>query len=168
MARGVRRFRVGGSGFTAFRWRGDPIAFARQVAHTSPAPVGPGAVPIQPLDERHPLEIITPVAASMGQLTLELYELYGRKSWDELRGLAGSNDIVTIFRRVADTPNAIDLVKYVDPPRGSGVSRYWERYHNCVITNVLDGEVIEVGTMEVLKQIQVGYTKMERSDRRGD
>jgi hypothetical protein len=33
-----------------------------------------------------------------------------------------------------------------------------------VITNVLDGETIEVGTMEVLKQVTVGYTHVTRSD----
>jgi hypothetical protein len=164
MATGVRQFRVGGSGFTVFRWQKQPIAFARQVAHTSPAPVGPGAVPIQPLDEAHPIEIITPAAVGMGQLTLELYELYGGKVWDELSIIAGSNDLQVILRRVADTPDPIDLVKYVNPPLGSRVSQYFEVYHNAVITNVLDGETIEVGTMEVLKQITVGYTKMTRSD----
>ena len=164
MATGVRQFRVGGSGFTVFRWRNQPVAFCRQVAHTSPPPVGPGAVPIHPLDEPHPLEIITPAAVSMGQLTLEIYELYGRKVWDDLSILAGSNDLQVIFRRVADTATPIDLVKYVRPPAGSRVSQYFETYHNSVITNVLDGETIEVGTMEVLKQVTVGYTRMTRSD----
>jgi hypothetical protein len=162
--RGVRRFRVGGSGFTVFHWNKKAIAFARQTAHTSPAPVGPGAVPIHPLDERHPVEIITPAAVSMGQITIELYELYGRKAWDELTDLAGSNDLQEVFLRVANTPNAIDMTKYVFPPKGSKVGDYSETYHNCVITNVLDGETIEVGTMEVLKQVTIGYTKVTRSD----
>ena len=160
----VRRFRVGGSGFTVFQWRNKPIAFARQISHTSPPPVGPGAVPIQPLDATHPLEIITPAAVSMGQLTVELYELYGRRAWDELKDLAGSNDLAQIFQRVANTPEAISMTKHVYPPRGANVEPYFEQYQNCVITNVIDGETIEVGTMEVLKQVTIGYTKVKRSD----
>lgn len=163
MAGTVRQFRVGGSKFTTFTWRQKAIGFCRQVQHTSPAAVGPGPVPIQPLDERHPVEIITPAAVSMGQLTLELYELYGSKVWDQLSLIAGSTDLVDIFLAVANTSEPIQLVKFVNPPAGSNVKGYHDTFHNCVITNVLDGETIEVGTMEVLKQIQVGYTKVTRS-----
>jgi hypothetical protein len=161
----ARKFRVGGSGFTVFHWESQPIAFARQIAHTSPPPVGTGAVPIQPLDETHPVEIITPAAVSMGQLTLEIYELYGGKVWDKLTHIANSNDLQEIFLKVANTPNPINLTKFVIPPQtGTGIGTYHETYHNCVITNVLDGETIEVGTMEILKQVTVGYTKLTRSD----
>lgn len=166
--RSPRRGRMGGSGFTVFTWNSgqgpEIIAFARQVAHTSPAPVGPGPVPIHPLDERHPTEIITPTATSMGQITLELYELYGEKVWDRLKGLANSDDLAEIFQRVADTPNDIKLVKRIKPPGGSSVKDpYTEVYHKCVITNVQDGETIEVGTMEILKQVTIGYTHMTRT-----
>jgi hypothetical protein len=168
MADGVRKFRVGGSGYTVFRWRGKLVAFAQQVSHTSPTGVGPGPVPIQPLDAKHPEEIITPAATSMGQLQLQLYELYGRKAWDDLSILSGSHDLQEILERVAGTPDAIDMTKFVFPPAGSGVPNYSETYHNCVITNVIDGETIEVGTMEVMKQIVVGYTHSRRSDAHAD
>lgn len=160
----ARRYRVGGSGYTVFRWNKQPIAFARQVAHVSPAPVGPGAVPIQPLDERHPVEIITPAAISMGQVTVELYELYGYTAWEDLAGIAQSVDLQQIFQKVANTSTPIDMTKIVNPPDGSKIPNYWEVYHNCVITNVLDGETIEVGTMEILKQITIGYTHVTRSN----
>lgn len=160
----ARQFRVGGSGFTVFRWDGKVVGFCRQMSHTSPSPVGQ-ATPIQPLDERHPIEIVTPAAVSMGQITLEIYELYGRKVWDSLINLAGSNDLVDIFLSVANTPTPIDLVKYIKPPeKGTGVKSYTEIYHNTVITNVLDGEQIEVGTMELRKQVQLGYTNVTRSN----
>lgn len=167
--RAPRRTRVGGSGFTVFTWNAgngpEPIVFARQVAHTSPAPVGPGPVPIQPLDERHPTEIITPAATSMGQLVLEFYELYGSKVWDKLSRVANSNDLAEIFLKVANTPNDIKMVKHVRPPKGSNItSPYTEIYHKCVITNVQDGETIEVGTMEILKQVTIGYTHVTRNE----
>lgn len=168
------RVRVGGSGFTVFTWQGKIIAFARQVAHTSPAPVGPGAVPIHPLDEPFPIEVITPAAQGMGTLTLELYELYGQQIWERLGSesytgntageLAGAVDLVDVFVRQAASPNPINMVKWVRPPtlRGRNMEPYTEEYHRVVITNILDGETIEVGTMEVLKQITVAYTYMTR------
>lgn len=166
MANTVRQFRVGGSGYTAFRWDNKLVAFARQTQHTSPPPVAQ-AVPIQPLDERRPLEIITPAAVSMGQLTVEITELYGAKVWDQLAHIAGSNDLVDIFFAVANTPTAINMVKVIRPPeRGTGVTAYTDIFHNCVITNVLDGETIEVGTMDINKTVQIAYTHTTRSDRR--
>lgn len=174
------RVRVGGSGFTVFHWRNQPLAFARQVAHTSPSPVGPGPVPIQPMDAAYPVQVITPEAAGMGTLTLELYELYGAQVWERLGATAaqqasggsfnGAVDIVNIFRIQAALRDPIHVVKYIKPPtlRGKKMAAYTEEYHNCVITDVLDGETIEVGTMEVLKQLTVGYTHMTRGGRRGD
>ena len=174
------RVRVGGSGFTVFHWRNQPLAFARQVSHTSTAPVGPGPVPIHPMDTPYPVQVITPQAAGMGTLTLELYELYGAQIWERLGASAGQQatggdfngavDIVNIFRVQAALRDPINVVKYIKPPmlRGSTMKAYTEEYHNAVITNVLDGETIEIGTMEVLKQITIGYTHVTRGGRRGD
>jgi hypothetical protein len=157
------RARVGGSGATFFTWNAQIIGFARQISHTSPAPVAPPA-PIHPLDSRYPVEIVTPLAAGMGQLQVELYELYGQYAWDRLAGIAGSVDIVDIFYRVANSTNPITMVKVIKPPtvRGRKMAPYSYEYHNCVITDVGDGETIEVGTMEVLKTITVAYTHMTR------
>lgn len=159
------RTRVAGSGFTAFFWRGDPIGFCRQLAHTSPTPVGPGPTPIHPLDEPYPIDIVTPAAQNIGTLTMELYELYNRKVWDQLSLVAGSIDLVNIFIKIAASPTPISLVKVISPPtlRGVKPKAYSDIFHNCVITNVEDGETIEVGTMEVTKRISVAYTNMTRS-----
>jgi hypothetical protein len=165
----AKRYRVGGSGFTVFMWDNQPIGSARQIVHQSPQPVGPGPVPIHPMDAARPLEIITPRAVGMGTLVLEFYEIYGEKVWGRLKTFAQSTsgspirDLADIFRIVSDTPRPIDLVKVVRPPKGSSVSPYIEQYHNCVITNVADGETIEVGTMEILKQITVAYTQVTSS-----
>lgn len=167
----VNRARVGGSGFTVFTWGMTPIAFARQVSHQSPTPVGPGTTPIHPMDEPYPVELITPLAATMGTITLELYELYGSQVWERLADYLGAGqnrkgpvDIVGIFNAVANTPDPIRIVKWIQPPRirGKKMSAYTEEYHNCVISQVMDGETIEIGTMEVLKQMVVNYTFMTR------
>src|SRR4051812_29747952 len=189
------RVRVGGSGFTVFTFGGQPIAFAQQVSHTSPTPVGPGPVAIHPMDEPYPVQVITPAASGMGSLTLNLYELYNSKVWDRLGAqlgftgdgafngpsndafangfgnaiLSGAVDLVDVFIRIAESPpGTTNVVKYIRPPLLQGVAQdpYAEQYHNCVITNILDGEQVEVGTMEVIKQITVAYTHMTRGDKR--
>lgn len=163
------RTRQGGSGFTSFFWNQQPIAFCRQLAHTPPTPVGPGPTPIQPLDEPYPIDIITPAAQTVGTLQLELYELYNRKVWDQLSIIAGSIDIVNIMIKVAASATPIQIVKVIQPPTlggtvgGTGLGKYFDIFHNCVITSVEDGETIEIGTMEITKRIQVMYTHTTRS-----
>lgn len=188
------RVRVGGSGFTIFTFAGQPIAFAEQIAHTSPQPVA-APVAIHPMDEPYPVQVITPAAASMGSLTLRLYELYDEKVWDRLGAyidgksnpspfdgvssnnlaleqggiLKGAVDIVDIFIRIAEqNPGDVNVVKYIRPPLISGTSSapYSEQYHGCVITDVQDGEQIGVGTMEVTKIVTVAYTHITRGSKR--
>lgn len=195
--------RRGGSGWTIFTFAGQPIAFCQQVAHTSPRPVGQGASAIQPMDEPYPIEIITPAAAGMGTITLNMFELFGQngkasKVWDRL-GYGGSNgtlpfgalgagqgqdltsqfdnlgnpgnggqlfagavDIVDIFIRQAQiNPQFLQVVQIIRPPanpaRTGGAQPYYLQYVGCVITDVQDGDTIDVGTLEVLKTITVAY-----------
>lgn len=159
------RARVGGSGFTAFFWQGKPLGFCRQIAHTSAPPVGPGPTPIQPLDEPYPIDIVTPAAQTIGTLVLEMYELYNRKIWDHLAGVQGELDIVNVFIQIAASPDPITVVKVIQPPRlrGKAGEPYFEQFHNCVITNIEDGETVEIGTMEITKRITVAYTHLTRS-----
>ena len=175
------RARVGGSGFTVFVWDNRPILYARQISHQSPAPVGPGTVPIHPMDTPYPVELVTPQAVSMGALTLELYELYGSNVWERLADYLNTSpnnggqdrgpvDLAGIFAQVASRGKPISIVKYVRPPARVGSNEpyptaYTEEYKNCVISQLQDGETIEVGTMEVLKQITVNYTHIERGGR---
>lgn len=152
--------RVGGSAFTYFTWGTKVIGFARQVSHTSPEPVGPGPVAIQPLDARRPVQVVTPAAAGMGTVTVELFELYNRRVWEQLEAFTGANDIVDIFQQMAAKPNPIDMMKIIDPPTlaGDNGKPYAEVFHNCVITNVGDNETIEIGTMDIRKEITIAYT----------
>lgn len=192
------RARVGGSGFTLFTFGGHPITFCYQVNHTSATPVGGGMSAIHPMDEPYPIEIITPAAAGAGQLTLNMYELFGSggkasKTWDRLGATIGggsasspfggsgpnnastqlgigsdgvfnsdgkrSVDIVDIFIKQAKAkPEQLQIVKIIRPAgAGGSATPYTEEFHGCVITNVIDGEQIEVGTMDIIKQITVAY-----------
>lgn len=163
------RARVGGSAFTVFTWGSNPILYARQISHQSPQPVGPGTTPIHPMDTPYPVELITPQALTMGTLTLELYELYGSQVWERLAGLGrgtgqGPVDLAGIFNKVAAHKKPIRITKYIRPPKLSGQqnSAYTEEYNNVVVSQVMDGETIEIGTMEVLKTVVVNYTHITR------
>jgi hypothetical protein len=193
--------RRGGSGWTIFTFGGQPISFCQQVAHTSPRPVGQGASAIQPMDEPYPIEIMTPAAAGMGTITLNMFELFGQngkasKVWDRLgvgsasgatpfsnfnnqpqntgdtsqfQSLAGNGvfsslvDIVDIFIAQAKAdPSQLQILQIIRPPgnplhSNPGPNPYFLQYVGCVITDVQDGETIDVGTLEVLKQITVAY-----------
>lgn len=195
MANLQNRVRVGGSGFTVFTWMNQPIAYAQEVAHTSPQPVAE-ATPIHPMDEPYPIQVITPAASSMGSLVLNLFELVGQRVWERLGAVAGlgavgkqnsganptrdnlfsrgdenSNnflngavDLVDIFIRMATRPNTVNVTKIIrTQPGAAHQSVDVENYHNCVITNVVDGEQINVGTMEVIKQVTVAYTHLTRN-----
>lgn len=182
------RARVAGSGFTIFSFMNQPLAFCQQVSHTSPRPVGSGAVAIHPMDEPYPVQIITPAAAGIGGMTINIFELYNAKVWDRLGAevgataalplgsnqnttnfgqsiLSGAVDIADIFVRVAEQrPEDITVKKFIRPPKIAGVTGtpYHEIYHNVVITDVRDNETVEVGTMEVIKQIDIAYTHVTR------
>jgi hypothetical protein len=196
--------RRGGSGWTIFTFAGQPISFCQQVAHTSPVPVGQGVSAIQPMDEPYPIELITPAAAGMGQLVLNMFELFGTngnssKTWDRLGignasgaspfgtfsnyqndtsqygnsnlDAGGSNvsgteyfngavDIVDIFIKQATiSPELMSVTQIIRPPANSngGQKPYSIQYIGCIITNVQDGETIDVGTLEVIKQITIAY-----------
>lgn len=173
LANAGNRARVAGSTFTVFTWQNNPITFARQISYQSAAPVGPGTVPIHPMDSPYPVELITPMATTMGTIVLELYELYGQYVWQRLFYLGGQSDIhggevpvdlANIFQAVANSDRPIHIYRVIRPPRlrGKTLSPYTEEFHNCVVSSLDDGETIEIGTMEVLKRLTVNYTHITR------
>ncbi|MEM3008438.1 MAG: hypothetical protein QXU32_01690 [Nitrososphaerales archaeon] len=173
-----RVFRVGGSGFTAFQWQGHVIGFAQSIAHQSPQPVA-APVPIQPLDQQYPMQIIVPAAIGPGTLTVRLFEMYNKKIWDQIMQItdtkadttAGArsvyNDLSEIFLRLSALNKGIICTKVVYPPnagvRGGVLNKtYADVYYNCVITDIRDDEAIEIGTMEVIKEMTIQYTHARR------
>jgi hypothetical protein len=104
--------------------------------------------------------LITPLAATMGTIELELTDLFGEKVWERLKFLTDSTDIVDIYEKVAvqnagDTP--IFIAKVITP-KGNRGPILRENYHNCVVSAVQDDETIQVGTMEVLKRLTLNFT----------
>jgi hypothetical protein len=76
-------------------------------------------------------------------------------------------DIVDIYVQQAKfKPEETNIIKYVRPlPTGTAtkVEPYFEVYHECLITNVVDNEQVEIGSMEVVKQVSLMYRFVTRT-----
>lgn len=174
-------FRVGGSGFTAFHWAGYVIGYAQQIGHTSPQPVA-AAVPIQPLDQQYPLQIIVPAAIGPGTIQVQLFEMYNQKIWDQIMLItdttvdtsgtgvpSGSvyNDLAQVFLRLSALNQPVNCTKIIYPPNagvlgGPTTRKYADRYFGCMITDIRDDETITIGSMEVIKNLTIMYRYARR------
>lgn len=179
---GPELFRVLGSGFTAFHWSGKLIGKAMQISHTSPQPVAAPEA-IQPLDARYPRQIITPAAIGVGTLTLQRYETYNSKIWDDLMAALDAsnpngvntnklpiyNDLAEVFIRLANIGKGISATKLIFPPNKVQKTKkqyYADTYHNCVITDIRDDEQVEIGGMSSVKTMVIQYTHTTRNSSR--
>jgi hypothetical protein len=151
------RVRVGGSGYTYFRFEGNILAFAQEVRVAGPAPVA-AEVRVQPLNAQRPVEIITAGAHTGGTLTMVLTELYNGAVWQRLSAkLNASQDIVDIMRLQAQSdPTALTVEKVIAPPI-PGLSARKETYYGCRIIRVQEDETINIGAMRIDKEIDVAY-----------
>lgn len=150
----ITKTRVVGSGFSTFSYRGQTIAWLESVKDLGQAPVvAPEA--IHPLSHRHPAEIVTPRAVKMGSLSVTVRELWNENAWEQLVGLAGTQDIVEIWERLAATPQAITCQVIIKPPNGKWRGR---TYHGVVVTTIDDTESIAIGDLSVPRVMTLAYT----------
>lgn len=149
-----QRARNVGSSFTTFRYNGKSIAYLTEIAD---AGVNPIAQPqfIQPLGNRHPVEIVTPRAHGGGSFDLTVVELWHEEVWEQLAGLAGTHDIIEVFERLAETPQYVTCTKIISPPYGK---KYGKTYHRCVVTAIPTAETVNIGSLSISKAITVSYT----------
>ena len=171
-------FRVGGAGFTVFHVQGQPLMYAQAVGYQSPQAVAaPQAV--QPMDARRPLAIVTTVAITGGTMTLNVYEQFGTKVWDNLMSqidstnanntanqLAVYNDLSDVMLRLMSLGLGLSATKLIVPPRPIGQNRIGyitETMHNITITDIRDDEQVAVDTMLMVKPITIQYTSATRS-----
>lgn len=147
------KVRIFGSGFTVMTWQGTRLAYLRTIGDRSPQPVG-RAEDIQPIDEPVPLEVVTAQAVGSGLLTLQFFELWNTRVWQQLPGFEGTNNLLDVLRRQLET-GEITCRKVIKNPTGPYSTRV---YHGCVITDINEGEDINIGTMTLPKTIQIAYT----------
>jgi hypothetical protein len=150
--------RVVGSGFTTFNYNGKPIAFMDEYTDSGQKPLGmPAVEAIFSLDKNRAIEIVTSRVLDVGTLTLTIRELWNEEVWQQLSGLEDVEGVITdVFAALAAQPEAVTCQTLVKPP-GSPTWR-GKTYHNCIITDIQDGETVSLGRLTVPKAITVTYT----------
>lgn len=155
----AQKFRVGGSGYTIFRWKDDIIAAAQSVQVNAVRPVT-AAVAVQPLNATRPVEIAVPGAHTNGELIITLKELYGKSVWQRLALLAGSENIVDIMNVMAAQTDPIKIIKVIRHPNGD---IWYETFMECQIVDMDDSETIAIDTMVLDKTLTVWYTYSDKN-----
>lgn len=157
------KVRVVGSNFTTFYYKGKGIAFCEGVEDSGQRAFSDLGQPyqfIQPLGSTHPVEIATSRVLQGGTLILTIRELWNEFVWEQLSGLAGSKNIVDIFKVLANDPNYVTCQTVIKPPGTESNPGAWrgKNYHNCTVVDINDGDTITVGSLAVTKGITVAYT----------
>ena len=157
------KVRVVGSSFTTFNYNGKPIAFCEGVEDSGQRAFSDLGQPYQfihPLGSEHPVEIATSRVLAGGTLMLTIRELWNAPVWQQLAGLAQSNNIVDIFKALAADPRYVTCQQIIKPPGTESNPGAWrgKTYQNCVIVDINDGDTITVGALAVTKGITVAYT----------
>ena len=146
--------RIGGSGFTTMTFRGTRLAYLQTLQDTPPQPVA-GAQVVQAIDEAVPQEIVTSLAVGAGTLRMTFYELWNEPVWSKLPGLEGTNTLLEVLQRQVSL-GEVRCTKLIKSP--SGIFRV-RNYHGCVLTDIDEGEQVNIGTMTLPKTITLQYTK---------
>ena len=147
--------RVGGSGFTTMTFRGTRLAYLQTMQDTPPQPVA-GAQVVQSIDEATPQEIVTAMAVGAGTMRMTFYELWNEPVWAKLPGLENTNTLLEVLQRQM-TIDEVRCSKLIRSP-SSGIYRV-RNYHGCVITDIDEGEQVNIGTMTLPKTITMQYIK---------
>src|SRR5690606_41786247 len=103
---------------------------------------------IHPLGARHPVEIATSRVLQGGTLVLTIRELWNGPVWQQLAGLARSNNIVDIYEALARDPSYVTCTMIIKPPGTEGNPGAWRGkiFHNCVVVDINDGDTVTVGS----------------------
>jgi len=157
---GKQNVRVVGSGYSTFLYKGLPIMYLEQLEDSGQRAFSDAGAPyqfIQPIGARTPVEIATSRVLQGGTLNLTIRELWNAPVWQQLSGLAGTNNIVDVFDALAADPSYVTCQTTITPPSGAGRPR-GKVYHNCVVVDISDNDTITVGGLAVTKGLVVAYT----------
>lgn len=156
-----------GSGYSTFVYNGKPIAFLNSVEDSGQRAWSDKGQPyafIQPLGARTPVEIATSRVLGGATLQLTIQELWNQAIWEQLAGMAGTNNIVEIFERLAASPNYVTAQTIIKPPGTESTPSKWRGkiYHNVTIVDIADGDTLTVGGLDVAKPVVCAYTHTSR------
>ena len=146
--------RIGGARFTTMTFRGTRLAYLQTLQDTQPQPVA-GAQVVQAIDDEVPQEIVTSMAVGAGTMRMTFFELWNEPVWSRLPGLEGTNTLLDVLKRQIQL-GEIACRKLIKSPSGITSARV---YHGCVLTDIDEGEQINIGTMTIPKTITMQYIK---------
>jgi len=135
-------------------FRGTRLAYMQTLQDTPPQPVA-GAQVVQAIDEAVPQEIVTAMAVGAGTLRMTFYELWNEPVWSKLPGLEGTNTLLEVLTKQMGL-GEVRCTKLIKSP--SGIYRV-RNYHGCVLTDIDEGEQINIGSMTLPKTITMQYIK---------
>jgi hypothetical protein len=135
-------------------FRGQRLAYLQTLQDTPPQPVA-GAQVVQAIDDETPQEIVTSLAVGAGTLRMTFFELWNEPVWSRLPGLEGTNNLLEVLKRQIQM-GEIACRKLIRSPSGIIRARV---YHNCVLTDIDEGEQLNIGTMTLPKTITMQYIK---------
>jgi len=134
-------------------FQGQRLGFCQVIQDTPPTPVAQ-AQAVQPIDEPVPIEIVTAAAVGVGTLRVTFYEQWTTPVWNTLPGLENTHNLLEVLKRQLQL-GTITMQKIVKSPSGLMRARV---YHNVVITDIDEGENINIGTMTLPKTLTFQYT----------
>lgn len=161
------KVRVTGSGYSTFVYAGKPIAFLNSVEDSGQRAWSDKGQPyafIQPLGARTPVEIATSRVLGGATLQLTIQELWNQAHWEQMAGMAGTNNIVEIFERLSRSANYVTAQTIIKPPGTESTPSKWRGkiYHNVTIVDIADGDTLTVGGLDVAKPVVCAYTHTTR------
>ena len=155
--------RVVGSGYTVLSYNKKPIAYCEGWEDSGQRPFSDVGQPyqfIQPIGYERPAEIATSRVISGGTIMITIRELWSQPVWWQLAGLAGTWDMVDIFKALARDPHYVTASMVIKPPGTENQPGKWRGkiYQNVTVVDINDGETVTVGALAVTKGITVAYT----------
>ena len=177
--------RIVGSGFTAFYWQHQLIAFLDDINDSGQAPIV-NYQAVTPLGASYPVEFALPRVRQEGTLQFTIRELWNQPVWWALGQITPSTEvpgtgpgtfgpgnaanvgsfngaavnIVDVYNTIANTPTPIVCSTVIAIPAiGGGVAGYrgWS-YNNINLTQIDDGEQVQIGSMTMPRNLQAVYS----------
>lgn len=165
--------RIVGSGFTAFYFQHQLIAFLDDINDSGQAPIVQYQA-VTPLGAEHPVEFALPRVRAEGTLQFTIRELWNQPVWWQLgqktsntsaQGAQGTGtyegtwNIVDVYNAQANTPTPIVCATVITIPGANGQPagyRGWV-YNNFVLTQIDDREQVQIGSLTMPRTLQGVY-----------
>ena len=149
--------RVVGSGFSTFLYNNQSLAWLESITDKGQTVKGGGGgfEVIQPLGQNYAAEVVTGRVLNPGSIAIVIRELWNQPAWQQLQGLAGTNNLAEVFAAMA-AEGTISCQFIIKPP-GSSTWR-GNVYNNCTVVAIDDSESVQVGSLSIAREVDLLYT----------